>query len=387
MSTQLYFEIATAQLNKVGEELCGDSIIVNRDAMMASLILADGLASGVKANILSTLTTTIISGMLQNGRSLHEVVETLTATLPMCSYRKLAYSTFSIAKFFSDGMVHVVEYDNPPAIYIHNNVAHPIEYVTKVIQDKQIQESTFQAELGDWLVFMSDGEVHAGIGGIWNLGWSLPRITEFLERIIEKPTTAQELANELTNIADMLYAGKPGDDTSVAVIRVREKNLIRMLIGVPKKPELDSFVVERLFDGEGVKIVCGGTTGNVVARELKQAINVELDTLVEGIPPLATIKGVDLCTEGIITISEVLKLLKKQILPPLQTLQRRQDAVSQILYQLLQADDILFIVGQAMNPAHQNPNVPEEFGLKTQITVEIAKHLSKMNKHITIEFY
>ncbi len=384
---QLFFEIASSQLNKYNEELCGDSIIVNKNGKTSTLILSDGLGSGVKANILATLTSRIISVMLKNGCEIDDVVETLIETLPTCSYRKLAYSTFSVAQLYNSGQVHLVEYDNPPAIIIKKNKVYPVQYESNNVRGKQINEAMIPLEQGDWLILLSDGEVHAGIGGVWNLGWSWERISEFIERIIQKPLTAHELAFELTNIARQLYVDKPGDDTSVAVVKVREKRKVKVLIGAPAKKDLDKFVVNRFMSEPTRKIVCGGTTSNIVGRILGKEVGVDLDSIKPGIPPIGTIAGIDLVTEGIITISSILKELKREKEIPLQVLDRCNDGVSLLMKELLNADEVIFLVGQAMNPAHQNPEIPKEFGLKTKITEDIAKYLSKLDKKIEIEYY
>jgi len=384
---QLFYEIASAQLNKFNEELCGDAIMSNHNHETSTVILADGLGSGVKANILATLTSRIISVMLKNGSELDDVVDTLIETLPTCSYRKLAYSTFSVAQLYNSGKAHLVEYDNPPAIVIKKNKIYPVEYTESTVRGKLIKESLIPLEHGDWLILVSDGEVHAGIGGMWNLGWSWERIAEFIERIVQKPISAHELAFELTNIANQLYADKPGDDTSVAVIKVREKRQAKVLIGAPAMKSLDKFVVNRFMADDTKKIVCGGTTSNIVGRILGKEVGVDLDSIKPGVPPIGTITGIDLVTEGIITISSLLKLLKENKEIPLQVLNRNHDGVSLLLKELLDADEITFLIGQAMNPAHQNPGIPKEFGLKTKITEDIAKCLNKLNKKIEIEYY
>lgn len=387
MCQNLHFEIASAQLNKFNEELCGDSIVTNVNSDTSTVILSDGLGSGVKANILATLTSRIISVMLKNGCDLDDVVETLIETLPTCSYRKLAYSTFSVAQLYHEGKIHLVEYDNPPVIMIRKNKLFSVEYNDLEIRGKKIKEAHLPLENGDWLILLSDGEVHAGIGGIWNLGWSQPRIAEFVERIVQKPITAHEMAYELTNIAQQLYAGKPGDDTSVAVIKVREKRSLKVIIGAPTNKDLDKFVIKRFMKGNSKKIVCGGTTSNIVGRILGKEVGVILESIKPGIPPIGKIEGIDLVTEGIITISTILKLLKENKEIPLQVLDRKHDGVSLLMKELLNADEIIFYVGQAINPAHQNPGIPKEFGLKTRISEEIAKHLSKLNKKIELEYY
>ncbi len=381
----LFCEFGTSQLIKHGEELCGDSIVYQSKDNYATMILSDGLGSGVKANILATLTTKIISVMLDKGSSIYDVVDTLSETLPICSVRKLAYSTFSIGQFFRNGKLHLVEYDNPPAIFIRNKKVQKIYYNVETIKDKKIKEAELEIQNGDWLIFISDGEVHAGIGGVWNLGWSWERITRFIETRVNDKMSAQELANELTEVANRLYNGQPGDDTSAAVVKIRYKRFATVMIGAPKNKEDDCKVVEKLMKSQGKKIVCGGTTGNIVARELGEKIEVDLRTIEGDVPPIGYMKGIDLCTEGIFTISKVFKMLKEG--KSIKDVRYNIDGASKLLYELLYADEINFIIGQAMNPAHQNPNMPPEFELKKQITEDIAAILQSKGKKVNLEYY
>lgn len=383
----LHLEIAKSQLIKHNEILCGDSIIVDKDyeRETASIILSDGLGSGVKANILSTLTTKIISVMLQNGRSFDEIVDTLTETLPTCNVRKLAYSTFSVAQFLPDGNLQLVEYDNPPAFYVRNGKVLNLNYETREINGKKINETVVQVQEGDLLVFVSDGETHAGIGGIWNLGWGWEHIAEFIERISKKAMSAKDLAFEITNVANELYAKEPGDDTSAVVVKIRKKNFATMLVGAPQNPDNDKEIVNKLVMGEGRKIICGGTTSNIVSREMKEKLEVDLATIQSGIPPIGLIKGIDLCTEGIITISHALELIKTN--PSYKRLEINNDGVSRLVREFLLVDELTIMIGQSLNSAHQTSNMPKEFGMKRKIMESIADHLTEMGKVVHLEYY
>lgn len=383
----LYLEIGKSQLTKHNERLCGDSIIIDKDydRETASVILSDGLGSGVKANILSTLTTKIISVMLQNGRSIDEIVDTLTDTLPTCNVRQLAYSTFSVAQFGSNGKLQLVEYDNPPAFFVRNGKVVKLNYKVRDINGKKINETSADVQVGDLLVFVSDGETHAGIGGVWNLGWGWDQIAEFIERISKKPMSAKELAFEITNIANELYAKKPGDDTSAVVVKIRKKNFATMLVGAPQNPEHDKEIVNKLIQGEGRKIICGGTTSNIVSRELNEKLEVDLSTLASDVPPIGVIKGIDLCTEGIITISRALEMLKSK--PNYKKLEISTDGVSRLVRELLLVDEITIMIGQALNDAHQTSNMPKEFGMKRKIMESIGEHLTDLGKAVHLEYY
>lgn len=385
LEADLYFETGTAQINKYGEELCGDTISVENYPEWATAILSDGLGSGVKANILSTLTTKILKVMLNNDCAMQEAVETLVKTLPTCQVRQLAYSTFSLAHLDQQRNLQIVNYDNPEPVFIRDDRVKKIDFEQHIISGKEINEKKFKVKNGDILVLMSDGELHAGIFNSVNLDWDWERIADFVRRLSLKPLTAQEISNELINVASRMYADKPGDDTSVVVVKVRTKQYATIMMGAPLNKEDDVRVVEKFMNQRGRKIICGGTTGNIVARELNLETEVDLKTLTDGIPPVGKMKGIDLCTEGIITISNALKLLEE--MTNYKNLELHNNGASMLVREMLKADDILFMVGQSINPAHQTANMPKEFGLKTQISKRFTEILTSMGKHIEIEFY
>ena len=382
--SSLFYEFGYSSVNKAGEELCGDSVVFTRNPDQVTAVLSDGLGSGVKANILSTLTTKIISVMLEKGASIGEVTETLSATLPQCKVRKIAYSTFSIAQSFLNGETFVTEYDNPPTFYITGGKVHALDYQERKFGERTIKESHFTLKAGDWLVFVSDGEVHAGIGGVWNLGWDWEHIARYLEEQSVLDIPAQKLAENLVNAANKLYEKTPGDDTTAGVIRVRDRRFATLLIGAPLNKEDDGRVVKSLMNSAGKKIVCGGTTGNIVARELQQELDVDLSTLLDDVPPVGIIKGVDLVTEGTVTLLRTLELLKDS--SKRDTLRYKKDAASRLAYELSEADSITITLGRAINAAHQNPDLPIDLGLKSQFVEEIAHLLENRDKEVEISY-
>ena len=263
---RLFYEWGVKQLQKHGEELCGDNVAIARNADYVTLALSDGLGSGVKANILSILTTRIVMHLMENGLSLNEVVETLGRTLPVCDVRKLAYSTFAIGQFFCDGHARTVEFDTPSFILLRQRKSVPVPYEERQIEGKTIHESELQLQMGDWLVFVSDGVINAGIGGLYPLGWGLDHAVRFLEEHSHPDLSAQELACKLAQAVEDLYCSKPGDDVSVVVIKVRHKLMATVITGPPANKDVDEAVITRFKQHPGFLVVSGGTTAKIVAR-------------------------------------------------------------------------------------------------------------------------
>ncbi|MDD3749689.1 MAG: SpoIIE family protein phosphatase [Firmicutes bacterium] len=382
---RLHVEVAKYQLNKHGEELCGDSVEVETCPDSTIVVLSDGLGSGVKANILSSLTTKMAVTMLKGGLKLDEVVEAFVHTLPVCERRQLAYSTFSILQIFSDGNVYLAEYDSPPAFIGRGSRLRSVRRSERIIDERKISEAFFSVEDGDWIVLTSDGVLHAGIGGIWNIGWGWDKVGDYISSAAVRTKLASELAEEIAEVTSKLYAFKPGDDATVVAIRVRYPRHLTMLVGPPVNPEDDCEVVHKLLTSPGKKVVCGGTTGNIVARILGRPIMVDLTRHDEGVPPIGHLEGIDLVSEGMLTLSYTLEKLESGI--KLRDAAMKCDGASLLTSLLLEADCLHIIVGRAINPAHQSPDVPRNLALKHKIVQGLAQVLQDMGKTVTVECY
>jgi hypothetical protein len=381
----IHLDIGLSQLKKSGEELCGDTIEIQHTGDSKIIVLSDGLGSGVKANILSQITAKTASTMLCKGSKIEEVIETLAHTLPMCRVRQLAYSTFTIVQVFSDGKVYLAEYDNPAVFWVHRGKVTPVPHQERIIEGKLIRESYFTAIDGDWLLIGSDGILHAGIGSIWNLGWGWDRVSQYLENTVAKERSASEWASDITRLCNHLYGGKPGDDASIVVLKIRNPRHITVLIGPPAKVEDDCKVVNRLMESPGEKIVCGGTTGNIVGRCLGTEVVVDLQSNDERIPPTGIIPGVDLVTEGTLTLIHAVELLRREPDPLL--LSYKKDGAGKLVSKLIKADSIDFIIGTATNPAQKSPDYPSVFIYKQQIIRDLIQILKDKNKKITVEYH
>ena len=379
-------------LNKKGEQLCGDRVeIIARNDNSLTLVLADGLGSGVKANILSTLTSKILSTMIENGMPIEECVDTIVKTLPVCSVRKVAYSTFTIIHVEENTTATLIQFDNPNVILLRGGKHWDYPTTSRVIEGKTILESKFPLQLNDMMIAMSDGAIWAGVGQSMNFGWQRDNVVEFAERMYEDTLSAKMMAALIVDECNRLYAGEPGDDTTVAAVRVRERKPVNLMIGPPADPADVGKMMALFFAKEGKKIVCGGTTSKLAANYLHEDVVTSLDYGTDpDIPPTATIEGVDLVTEGVITLSRVVEyanvFLNNSDLANLWSLQT--DGASRIAQYLFEyATDISFFVGRAINPAHQNPDLPITFGIKIQLVKQLSEALEKMGKRVSVSYF
>lgn len=377
-------DIGTSQLKKDGEELCGDSIEVVHTGTDHIVVVSDGLGSGIKANILSRLTAKTAGTMLKMGGQIDDVIETLAQTLPICKVRKLAYSTFTILQITQNGQVYLMEYENPPSFIGKSNHIINMERNERIIGGKVIRECFFNVSENNWLVIATDGILHAGTGRTMNMAWDRNRMGIYLAATYSPAMNASDWAKEITRLCNNIYGEKPGDDASVAVIKVRRPQHAMILIGPPRNLEDDVTVVDKLMRSNGIKVVCGGTTGEIVARVLGRELTVDLSSRNDRVPPTGIIPSIDLVTEGAVTLVDALEYLKKKSGP--RDL-RVRDGASRLASILLVADSVHFIVGTAANPAQQGPEVPAIYIYKQYIIRDLIRILQDMGKTVTEEYY
>lgn len=384
-------DIGYKSINHHGEQLCGDHVdIAHSEDNSTVVVLADGLGSGVKASILSTLTSRIISTMMAAGLSLEDCVSTIATTLPICSVRGVAYSTFTIIHLVNNREAEVIQYDNPQLILLRNGKNYEYPKTEMNIGGKKIFRSTIKLCEDDLFIAMSDGCPHAGLGISYNFGWKRDDIISFMETFADCGYTAKTLSTILIDECNKLYGGKPGDDATACVIRIRKRVPVNLLFGPPSNKDDCNRMMSLFFSKEGKHIVCGGTTSSIAAKYLGKPIKASLTFERSDVPPIAYIEGVDLVTEGVITVNKVLEYAKDYLQDNKEYEKwsfGRDGAslISRLLFE--EATDITFYVGRAINPAHQNPELPINFNIKMNLVEELSACLNKMGKRIKVSYF
>ena len=384
-------DIGYKSINHYGEQLCGDHVdIVEENENSTVIVLADGLGSGVKASILSTLTSKIISTMLAEGLKIEECVSAIAATLPVCSTRGVAYSTFTIIRLIDNDSVELIQYDNPPVIMIRDGARFDYPKTELNIDGKKIFKSLIRLKEDDVFVAMSDGCPHAGIGTAYNFGWKYDDIAAFMEMLVPVGYTAKTLSTMLIDEVNKLYGARPGDDATACVIKIRKRVPMNMLFGPPANRDDCEKMMSLFFSKDGKHIVCGGTTASIAAKWLGKPLRASLTFERSDVPPIAEIDGVDLVTEGVITVNKVVEYAEDYVgenkLYEQWSMQR--DGASLICRLLFEeATDINFFVGRAVNPAHQNPDLPINFNIKMNLVKKLTEALFKMGKKIKVSYF
>ena len=386
-------DVAWRSLNKYQEELCGDKVEILKTGDSDIVILADGMGSGVKANILATLTSKILGTMLREGAAIESCVETIARTLPVCKVRKVAYATFSILQIFHSGQAYLAEFDNPSCVFIRDGKILDYPYKVREIEGKKIHEYRFQVKKNDCFVLMSDGVIYAGAGSILNMqGWTWEAMAEYTLKCTKKTLSASRLAVLLSQACDELYEERPGDDTTIAVARVIERRIVNIFTGPPKDKADDDRLMHEFMHCEGKKVVSGGTSSNIAARFLGKEIVTRADSADPDVPPVAEIEGIDLVTEGVLTLGKCLKLLKKyangefdeEFFDELDA----DNGASRLAKLLIEeCTELNLFVGTSVNKAHKNSELSFDLSMRMNLVEQLIRIMKQMGKHVSAKYY
>ena len=325
--------------------------------------------------------------MVSNEISIDECVETIVQTLPVCKVRQVAYATFSVVHLGADGKGWLFEFDNPEAILIRDGKCLDFARTERDILGKKVYGTRLELRPDDYIVLMSDGVIHAGIGMLLNFGWLRKDVKEYLDKNFKKGMSARGVACLLAGACNDLYMGKPGDDTTVAVVRAREYCPVRIMVGPPVERDQDDFYISRFLGGEGKKVVCGGTSSQIVARYLGEKVAASFDFPDKDVPPIGYIRGIDLTTEGVLTLRKLLELSERYLSTSDLTPKRsnKQDGASLLANMLFEdATHVTFFVGQSINAAHQG--LPIDTTMKLKLVESIAANLQKAGKVVELNY-
>jgi len=385
MSKDCFVDIGYHSINKKEEELCGDKVEIFQSKERTIIVLADGLGSGVKANILATLTSKIAITMLKKGADIEEVVETIAHTLPVCKVRKIAYSTFTIIEIDENLKCKIFESENPPYFFFREGKLLNMEKTTLNIMDKVIELTEVQLQEDDLIYICSDGVIHAGVGQTLNFGWEWKHVAKYVEK--KQDMNASLLSLRLLEACDDLYEGKAGDDTTTVALKISKPVHVLLFSGPPLNPEQDHLLVKKFMKIRGKKIVCGGTAANIVARELGKEMKTSMDYVDVSIPPTAIIEGIDLVTEGVLTLKRTIEMIEAYKERKIKVNEVGNDGASKLFKMLIvDGTHIDFWIGKALNNAHQDPSFPEELSIKLNLINELKMALETVGKVSSIRF-
>ena len=374
-------------LNKKKEKICGDYYTIITEPESAVLVLSDGLGSGVKANILATLTAKMLSIMIAGKVAIRTAVKEVADTLPVCSVRNLAYATFTVM-VAQENEICLLQYDNPDAILLRNGKSIDYRRDIQIFGEKEIHQSYFQFLEGDLLILMSDGVTNAGMGKTTYGGWGREEVVKFCEQRWRKEISAQEMASAIGNAGLDLNLEETDDDLTVLVMKGMKKKVVNIMVGPPADREDDRSYFETFFQKEGMHVVCGGTTAKLVADYLHtKVINIP-DSGSEDVPAMSEIKGIDLVTEGLLTLQKLMEYYEDFSEDRLyfNRLIKKKDGAAELFRILFtEATEINFFFGNALNENYTALHIDRE--KKKELALELIDNLEAEGKKVKICFW
>lgn len=393
MNKDFYIEVNSQQRHFDTERISGDVFLYKyiKEEDRVITVLSDGMGHGVKANILATLTSTMALNFTREHKDSDKIAEIIMNTLPVCSERKISYSTFTIIDIESNGKTSILNYDNPSTIILRGNqVMDPDWKLVKLEKGqnsgKVLKKFTFVPQKEDRIIVCSDGVTPSGMGSdSFPFGWERDNVSSYAAMLVagENSISASVLAGKIVTMAHKndLYRAK--DDISCAVIYFRDPRELLICTGPPYDKEKDQELANRVSSFKGKVILCGGTTADIVARQLNRAIVDELIFEDPELPPESFMQGIDLVTEGILTLQKVNEILKTYN----NSVKLGKGPADKIVKMLMECDEIQFIVGTRINIAHQDPNLPVDLEIRRTVVKRIARILEeKWLKKVTLEY-
>ncbi len=392
-SQDFYLDVNCSQNQHRGEFICGDVYISRRikEDGRTIVVLSDGMGSGIKANVLATLTASMAVNFTVEQKEVQKTAELIMNTLPVCSVRKVSYSTFTIIDIEDNGNTTIIEYDNPRSLVMRNQDVFDPEWNEVVLESKRNKGKIlftchFKAEKEDRIFFWSDGIIQSGMGTkVLPFGWGRDAVVSYVTKTIKNTPfiSSLKLSTKIVNMALLNDGGKPLDDSSCGIIYFREPRKLLFVTGPPYDNANDADFALTVQQFGGKKIISGGTTAEIIARELGLKFSAGIELIDPDLPPAAQMEGVDLVTEGILTLSKVVRILKKY----------EKDQVfdkgpaHQIVKLFLESDHIRIVNGTRINVAHQDPNLPVELEIRRSVVKQIASLLeNKFLKEVEIKY-
>lgn len=394
-----FIEVDHYQVCKHKYHTAGDIFLSQKNPTDGRVItaLSDGLGSGIKAGVLATLTATMATKFIASDIPIRRAAEIIMNTLPVCKERGISYATFTLVDIEPNATVKIMEYDNPPYVLIRqktiidppkdSSVIERKDKATAPKKDAVLHYSQYVAKPGDRLVFFSDGVTQAGMGTArFPFGWGIEYVQSFILELIQTDPSisARNLARAIVKraLAHDAYIAK--DDISCGVIYSRKPRDMLVLTGPPIRKENDAQIARIFENFNGQTVISGGTTANIISRELGRPLKVCIKNLDPKIPPESEMEGVSLVSEGIITMGVVSEIFEKGI--NIDTI--KANPATKMVELFLNCDRIHFVVGTKINEAHQDPNMPVELEIRRNVVKKIAALLQEKHlKEVHIQYF
>lgn len=381
-NTHIVVDTYVQYLPKGKHIACGDLITVLNDEYHTTVIHVDGKGSGIKANINAHLVTSRIKTLLGEKLSLQAVHQRITRTMVESIAQDLPFSAFQMIRIFRDGKVRVMGFEMPPPLIYSQGHCYPLVGKDHHHRHLSSLEATFLLKPDEYIVSLSDGIAQAGLGITFQNGWGINQIASYLEYKLKAKVPAPEQFSLLISKAMELWGGENKDDCSLIAMKAKLANVINIFTGPPSNKAKDFRFLKALDQCVGEKIVCGGTTAKMVSRHKKVPLHLEEEVNLFGLPRYH-MDGIDLVTEGSITLNMVNNLLENP-----RNEQLELTPAVRLYEKMLEADIIHFHVGLAQNTSLNHVEFKQlDIHSRKVIIPNLVQKLEKTGKIVTVTWY
>ena len=374
----LHFDLKVSQSSKRNNKVCGDVVEFTKTKKANTYIIADGLGSGIQANIAAKMCTARIKTLLESGFTVREAFQSVVKTMEEAKEKDTPYAVFTIARILNDGVATILSYEMPPPILISNKLASILPQRKYYLNNSLIGEVNCYIKLNEALLIVSDGITQAGLGKGLTEGWEIKGVERFLNN---NSFSFDEIPDRIKDQAVNYWQGRAEDDLTVSLISARKGKIINLLTGPPANKENDKYVIDRFLAKPGLKIICGASTAKIAAREMNKDLVMEENYSSNITPINYEIEGISLVTEGVITLNQVYNIWDED------DSQLDKDSPVTVLYSLLNvADRVNLFVGKSKNPASDDISF-RQMGIlrRDKIIPLLAEKLEKDGKLVVIE--
>lgn len=382
----VHVEVTTSQGSRKAGDVCGDAIACERTARGTTLVCCDGIGHGIRANIAATMCIARLLELFRQDFSLREAVASVTRTMAGAKESGLAYAAFSVARILSDGEATVLTYEAPGAVYVSRNLVTVLSQRTLTMGRVLVGESNCYIEPGEGLILISDGVSQAGLGTSLRDGWGLDGLCRFandrLAEGMDLRLLPEAIRAETARLSLDPTGLTQGDDYTVLLAACRLGNTVNILTGPPAEKDQDPAVVREFMLLEGAKVVCGGTTAQVIARHIAKRLEMRQDLVSTVAPPECFIEGIDLTTEGAVTLNQVYNILDED-----PGKYEADTAVTKLCDMLIAADRVRFMVGKSNKQTYEDICFRQRGLLpREKIVPLLADYLRKQGKLVTLDY-
>lgn len=378
-----YIETSVAQIPKKPGGVCGDYVLVDRTMEATTVIVADGIGTGIKAHIAAVMCASRLMELINLGFSLREACRKIVDTMHEARTSDIPFAAFTICRVLNSGHATIIFYEIPVPILINNRLAAYLPTLRSVPMGLElISEVNCTLDYGDGIILVSDGVSQAGLGQQYRLGWGMEAVCNFVNGCLIQGTPLSDVPGKVIDRVKTISGTRYGDDTTCLTLFCREAKTLNVLTGPPKNKKADKETVQHFMQMKGEKVICGSTTAEMVGRQLGTPVRMKVVSQSFHQPPVYEMDGIDLATEGAVTLNQLYNILEED--------STRLDPSSSVsdLYRLFHdADTINFIVGTAKNSGHENI-IFRQMGIypREVIVRLLAEKLEKMGKLLNIEY-